>query len=190
MFSGLHAALPIFMLHVRTKLKTNADLFQNERTKVYYIVSQLELGALDLAMAHFKGNIKDLNIANVRVLLTLLKIVFGVPNPTATAHRKLHHLKEGKGDFSIFHTQFFQLVAKLKFKENAKRDALEQAINEELKEAIIHDTGNDTDYVQFGHKLQRLVNNLCAPREKNPGTKMGSWTTLAPSNSAHTSPHP
>lgn len=118
--------------------------------------------ALDHAMAQLNENTNDLDIDNVPVLLTLIKEAFGDSDPTSTAIRELHHLKQGKGNFSTFHVQFSRLVEKQKFNKNGKHDALEQAMREEIKAAMLHDKGDNSDYGRFVQKLQKFSNNFHA----------------------------
>lgn len=187
MFTGSRVALPSFRLKTQDKRRAKVDSFQNERfknerNKVDYIISQLKGLTLYQAMSKLNEETRHLNIADVVTLLAILKVAFDDPNATPTASGELHNLKQVKNDFWQFQDKFTRLIGNHKFNEVAKRDPLEQAMSDELKETMIQNSSHNTNYAEFVRNLQKLDNNIQPHREDKAGKRLAYWMSPNPNN--------
>lgn len=188
MFDGTRTALPRFTLKLKAKLRTNADRFLSERAMVDYAISRLEGKALDIIMSHSDEATEDLTITTMAKLFTTLKEAFGDPDPINTARRELQALRQGKGDFASYYSEFTRIVSKLGYNEAAKRSTLELGMSEGLKDSMVTVFVEDKTYPQYVALLQKLDNNQRARKEDKAGIKMGSFTS--PPTPSYSAGHP
>lgn len=118
--------------------------------------------ALDIVMGQINESTEELDNPNIPALLILLKTAIGDPDITSTARHELHQLRQGKGYFATYCTHFNCIVGKLRCNDEAKRDALEHGMNEELKEAMVIVLDDVSCYDQYVAVLQILDNRIRA----------------------------
>lgn len=109
---------------------------------------------------------QELTISSPIALIVILKTTFGDPNPKGTARRALNILKQGKGDFATYFTQFSWLIAKLKYNDTAKHNALERGVSDDLKDSMVNsreDTSTDERYINL---LNDQENSIRARKEE------------------------
>ncbi|KAH0605158.1 uncharacterized protein H6S33_005140 [Morchella sextelata] len=136
-FDGTRTKLPGFTTQLRMKLEVNHDRFRNEAAKVIYAVSRLEGRALDQVVPLVNAN-PAAPFSSVTAFVAHLEASFGDPDPRGTARRQLVALKQGKGDFATYYSQFLRIVAYLDYNEGAKIDALAEGLSEDLKDAMTY----------------------------------------------------
>jgi hypothetical protein len=93
-FHGDRAKLPDFLTQIRLKLLANSDRFLNENAMMMYIIPRLDGAALRQITTFINGI--NINFASSKALLTYLETSFGDPDPSGTARREIHELKQIK----------------------------------------------------------------------------------------------
>jgi hypothetical protein len=180
-FGGERSKLPDFLTQMRLKLMANADRFLNENAKMMYIISRLE-GAALRQIATFVDGV-TIKFASPTALMEYLETSFGDPDPTGTARRELHELKQGK-DFSAYLTEFRRIMGKLKYDDKAQMDCLETGLSPKLKDALVFTIRPET-MATYETQLLQLDNRIRAREEEKKGTRsaMGQYTAPATTSS-------
>lgn len=158
-FNGKRANLPGFITQLRMKLEVNHDRFRNEVAKVIYSVSRLEGKALDQVVPLVNAN-PSAPFASVVEFISYLESSFGDPDPRGTARRELVSLKQGKGDFASYYSQFLRIMAYLDYNESAKIDALTEGISDELKDALMFRTELPKQLSLYATTLMTIDNQI------------------------------
>ena len=158
-FNGKRANLPGFITQLRMKLEVNHDRFRNEVAKVIYSVSRLEGKALDQVVPLVNAN-PSATFSSVDEFISYLESSFGDPDPRGTARRELVSLKQGKGDFASYYSQFLRIMAYLDYNESAKIDALTEGISDELKDALMFRTELPKQLSPFAATLMTIDNQI------------------------------
>ncbi|KAH0608775.1 uncharacterized protein H6S33_001003 [Morchella sextelata] len=127
--------------------------------KVIYAVSCLEGRALDQVVPLVNAN-PAAPFSSVTALVTHLEASFGDPDPRGTARRQLIALKQGKGDFATYYSQFLRIVAYLDYNEGAKIDALAGGLSEDLKDAMTYRTGRPNTVEAYATMLMTIDNQV------------------------------
>lgn len=180
-FDGSRAKLPGFILQLRSKLTVNRDRFANETTMILYTINRLEGAALE-QVRHTVLPSGLTTWTSAEQLITALETAFGDPDPTGTARRELHQLRQGKRDFSAYLADFQRIMGQLNFDENSKMDALEHGMSEELKEAMVFAPAVPTNLNDTILTLTRMDNRIRARKaEKRGNTRDTMGQFSAPS---------
>ncbi|KAH0606520.1 uncharacterized protein H6S33_003354, partial [Morchella sextelata] len=183
-FDGTCTKLPGFTTQLRMKLEVNHDRFRNEAAKVIYAVSRLEGRALDQVVPLVNAN-PAAPFSSVTAFVAHLEASFGDPDPRGTARRQLVALKQGKGDFATYYSQFLRIVAYLAYNEGAKIDALAEGLSEDLKDAITYRIDRPNTVEAYATMLMTIDNQVRGRKAEQLAIRntMGQFT--APAAAAH-----
>ncbi|KAH0609663.1 uncharacterized protein H6S33_013149 [Morchella sextelata] len=185
-FDGTRTKLPGFTTQLRMKLEVNHDRFRNEAAKVIYAVSRLEGRALDQVVPLVNAN-PAAPFSSVTAFVAHLEASFGDPDPRGTARRQLVALKQRKGDFATYYSQFLRIVAYLDYNEGAKIDALAEGLSEDLKDATTYRTDRPNTVEAYATMLMTIDNQVRGRKAEQRAIRntMGQFT--APAAVAHPS---
>lgn len=183
-FDGTRLKLPGFLIQLQMKLEINDDRFRNEASKVIYSVSRLEGRALDQVVPLVSIN-PTAPFSNVEEFVAYLQSSFGDPDPRGTARRELISLKQGKGDFATYYSEFLRLMAYLEYNESAKIDALREGLSEELKDALTFRTDLPNSTEAFASMLM-IIDNQVRGRKADKTVR----NNLSQSQTSHITTHP
>lgn len=123
---------------------------------------------------------EKLTIHTVADLITTLTEAFSDPDPINTALHELLALKQGKGDFATYYSEFSLIVSEPKYNEAAKRSGLEQGMRDALKDRMVILFVEDKTNPQYVLLLQRVDNHQRTRKDDKAGTRIGSWTSPRP----------
>ncbi|KAH0603989.1 uncharacterized protein H6S33_007020 [Morchella sextelata] len=179
-FDGTHTKLPGFITQLQMKLEVNDDRFRNEAAKVIYAVSCLEGRALDQAVPLVNAN-PAAPFSSATAFVTHLEASFGDPDPRGTARRQLVALKQCKGDFATYYSQFLRIMAYLDFNEGVKIDALAEGLSEDLKDAMTYRTDRLNTVEAYATMLMTIDNQILGRKAEQRAIRntMGQFTTPA-----------
>jgi hypothetical protein len=158
-FDGTRTKLSGFITQLRMKLEVNDDRFRNEAAKVIYAVSPLEGRALDQVIHLVNANLAA-HFSSVTAFIAHLKVSFGDPDPRNTVRSQLVTLKQGKGDFTTYYSQFLCIVVYLDYNEGAKIDALAEGLSEDLKDAMTYRTDRPNTVEVYATVLMTIDNQI------------------------------
>ncbi|KAH0609146.1 uncharacterized protein H6S33_001374 [Morchella sextelata] len=210
-FDGTHTKLPGFTTQLRMKLEVNHDRFRNEAAKIIYAVSRLEGRALDQVVPLINAN-PAAPFSSVTAFVAHLEASFGDTDPRGTTRRQLVALKQGKGDFATYYSQFLRIypyceflyrsllhssypaeysllnplrVAYLNYNEGAKIDALAEGLSEDLKDAMTYRTDRPNTVEACVTMLMTIENQVRGRKVEQRAIRntMGQFT--APAAVAH-----
>jgi hypothetical protein len=162
----------------------NRDRFLNENAMTMYIISRLDGAALRQIATFING--VNIDFDSPEALLTYLETSFGDPDPTGTARRELHELKQTK-DFSAYLTEFRRIMGKLRYDDAAQMDALESGLSNRLKDALVFTIRPNT-MAEYERQLLALDNRIKAREEEKKGSRntMGQFATTTATPSSFT----
>jgi hypothetical protein len=185
-FNGTRTKLSGFTTQLRMKLEVNHDRFRNEAANVIYAVSRLEGRALDQVVPLINAN-PAAPFSSVTAFVAHLEASFGDPDPRGTTRRQLVALKQGKGDFATYYSQFLRIVAYLDYNEGAKIDALAEGLLEDLKDAMTYRTDRPNTVEAYATMLMTIDNQVRGRKAEQRAVRntMGQFT--APATVAHPS---
>ncbi|KAH0608327.1 uncharacterized protein H6S33_001461 [Morchella sextelata] len=185
-FDGTRTKLPRFITQLRMKLEVNHDRFRNEAAKVIYAVSHLEGRALDQVIPLINAN-PAAPFSSITAFVAHLEASFGDPDPQNTARPQLVALKQGKGDFANYYSQFLHIVAYLDYNEGAKIGALTEGPSEDLKDAITYQADRPNTIEAYATMLMTIDNQVQGHKAEQRAIRntMGQFT--APAAVAHPS---
>ncbi|KAI0995438.1 hypothetical protein K3495_g12740 [Podosphaera aphanis] len=177
-FDGSRTKLPGFMTQLRMKLEVNHDRFRNEAAKVIYSISRLEGRALDQVVPLVNAN-SSAPFPSVTAFIAHLEASFGDPDPRGTARRELLALRQGKGDFASYYSQFLRIIAYLDYNEAAKIDALTDGLSDDLKDALMYRVEKPGTLVEFATMLMTIDNRIRGRKaEQNiPRNSIGQYSS-------------
>jgi hypothetical protein len=140
---------------------------------VYYLSPD---GAAHRQIANFIDGI-NINFAFPDELLEYLETSFGDPNPTGTARRELHELKQTK-DFAAYLMKFRRKMGKLRYDDTTQMDVLQMELSNKLKDALMYTVRPDT-MAEYEKQQLALDNRIKARDEEKKGSRniMGQFTT-------------
>ncbi|KAH0606068.1 uncharacterized protein H6S33_004525 [Morchella sextelata] len=185
-FDGTRNKLPGFTTQLRIKLEVNHDRFRNEAAKVIYAVSRLEGRALDQVVPLVNAN-PAAPLSSVTAFVAHLEASFGDPDPRGTARRQLVTLKQGKGDFATYYSQFLRIVAYLDYNEGAKIDALAEGLSEDLKDAMTYRTDRPNTVEAYAPMLMTIDNQVRGRKAEQRAIRNTMGQFAAPAAVAHPS---
>ncbi|KAH0602477.1 uncharacterized protein H6S33_008816 [Morchella sextelata] len=170
-FDGTCTKLTGFTTQLRMKLEVNNDRFRNEAAKVIPLVNANPAAPFSSATA----------------FIAHLEASFGDPDPRGTTHRQLVALKQGKGDFAIYYSQFLRIVAYLNYNEGDKIDALSEVLSEYLKDAMTYRMDRPNTVEAYATRLMTIDNQVrgCKAEQLAIRYTIGQFT--APAAVAHPS---
>jgi hypothetical protein len=159
----------------------NRDRFLNQDAMMMYIISRLDGAALRQIATIIDGI--NIDFASPDELLKYLETSFSDPNPTGTARRELHELKQTKNS-SAYLTEFRRIMGKLRYDNMAQMDALEKGLSNRLKDALVFTTRRDT-MAEYERQLLALDNRIKAREEEKKGSRntMEQFTNNTPVSS-------
>ncbi|RPB06590.1 hypothetical protein P167DRAFT_580318 [Morchella conica CCBAS932] len=103
-----------------------------------------------------------------------------------TAHRQPVALKQGKGEFATYCSQFFRIVAYLNYNEGVKIDALADGLSEGLKNAMTYRTDRLNMVEAYATMLMTIDKQIRGRKaERAIHNTMGQF--IAPAATAHLS---
>ncbi|KAH0603207.1 uncharacterized protein H6S33_008211, partial [Morchella sextelata] len=179
-FDGTRTKLSGFTTQLRMKLEVNHDRFRNEAAKVIHAISRLEGRALDQVVPLVNAN-PAAPFSSVTAFVAYLEASFGDPDPWVTSRHQLIALKQDKGDFATYYSQFLRIVAYLDYNEGAKIDALAEGLSEDLKYAMTYRTDRPTTVEAYATISMTIDNQVrgCKAEERAIWNTMGQFTTPA-----------
>jgi hypothetical protein len=149
-------------------------------------ISRLEGRALDQVIPLVNAN-PAAPFSSVTAFVAHLEALFGDPDPRGTARRQLVALKQGKGHFATYYSQFLRIVAYLDYNEGAKIDALAEGLSEDLKDAMTYRTDRPNTVEAYATMLMTIDNQVRGRKAEQRAIRntMGQFT--APAAVAHPS---
>ena len=112
------ALLENFLSDLRIKLNMNEDWWATEQKRMGYVLSRLG----GKAKAQFASKIDDegtINFANVKEMLDLLRVAFGVGDEKEASQKKLRQLKQGQHALADFLPEWVAVANKTGFNDTA-----------------------------------------------------------------------
>ena len=144
-------------MQLRMKLDGNSDWYPELKTELIYAVSRLTERARNLAMEPVRNGMMEW--PSMDSFYEWCRTKFGDPDKAMTARRELKEIRQKNIPFSTFSGDFLNIAAKTTMDEEGKILALEEGINQELANMIIHhDRPRKLD--EFITLLQILENRL------------------------------
>jgi hypothetical protein len=180
-FGGNRKDLRTFIAQLRLKLHGNTQSFPTMQHRLSYAVGRLEGVAFEQILPYIENN--AVNLDDIDALIKILEDAFGDPDQVATATRELRNLRQANREFSLYFADFQRLSAETEWNESAKKDALQNGLCEELKDALTL-LVEEEEYSAFVKKLQRLDNKLRARQaDKKKGGANSGKSGSAPARS-------
>jgi hypothetical protein len=102
--------------------------------RLSYAVGRLEGVVFEQILPYIEDN--AVNLDDIDALIKFLEDAFGDPDRVATATRELGNLRQANREFSLYFADFQRLSAETEWNESAKKDALQNGLCEELKDAL------------------------------------------------------
>jgi len=182
-FTGDRKELKPFLSQVRLKLQGNDSMFPNLSLRLAYIASLVK----GPAYAHIEEHIADgfARIPDVEAILQILSLAFGDPDEIGTAEREIKYLRQKNSDFATYFAEFQRLMTILRWDSRAKRAALRDGLNTELKDGLVF-MDEKEEFGDFVTQLQSMDNRIRARAIEAKGPK----TRAAPSVPKSTYPAP
>jgi hypothetical protein len=180
-FGGNRKDLRTFIAQLRLKLHGNTQSFPTMQHRLSYAVGRLEGVAFEQILPYIEDN--AVNLDDIDALIKILEDAFGDPDRVATATRELRNLRQANREFSLYFADFQRLSAETEWNESAKKDALQNGLCEELKDALTL-LIEEEEYSAFVKQLQRLDNKLRARQaDKKKGGANSGKSGSAPARS-------
>lgn len=175
-------ALPGFFKGLALKFRANSSLFPSDLVKITYAGALLGGSAREWFLSYVtEAGIPT--FASYAVLVSDMTLIFGDPDPVATAEHQLNLLEQGNNSVGAFYLEFQQLMAVLGWNENAQRYGFRCRLNDQIRQVLVSvDTPDDLK--EFVQLCIRLENRMRALDEegRNEGRRE---ETLLPAPSAH-----
>jgi len=134
-FAGNRENLEGFVAQLRIKLFSDPSRFPTSALRMGYAFNRLG-GCAQAQILPFVQSGKFL-LGDLDNIIRILENAFGDPDPAATARSKLHALRQGKKEFTVYFAEFQMLVSKLNWGEDAKLDALKEGVSIELRRQLL-----------------------------------------------------
>lgn len=152
-FSGKREEFDNFLTHMKLKLKSNADHYPSEESKLFYVIGKLKDVALKQVTPHIHDGTVDFN--EVEDLYNFLYQAFGDPDKQANARRRLHALRQKNQEFAVFIAEFNRIAPDTGLDDKSKIFALEQGLSTELQALMIHHEEPEdlNEYIKLLQKL-------------------------------------
>ena len=158
-YSGCRDGLKQFKNKL-TLMLADQHRFADEQHRLRYCFQLLQGEALAI-MEPFLRDDSHIAFETVKDFLKELTRVFGDSNEKATAARELERLRQGNRDFSRYYADFTRLVNVLGYNGEARRDALERSLSQELLDALRYEPEPDGESLpQFEPHVKRLDDRL------------------------------
>jgi len=117
-FDGSQEQIRPFIAQLRTKFLGDAHKFVDVQHRLAYTVGFLKGKAYEQILPLIDE--KNINIASVEALITLLKNAFGDPDRVSTAERNLQSLRQRNRNFSDYLADFPRHAAEVSWNDAAK----------------------------------------------------------------------
>lgn len=158
-FDGTRENLEGFIAQLRIKLFSDPSRFPTPALRMGYAFNRLEGRAQAQVLPFVRDG--EFALEDSDEIIRILEAAFGDPDPAATARAKLHGLKQGKKEFTVYFSEFQMLVSKLSWDEHAKLDALKEGVSLELRRQLLGRTQGLT-FNQFVALCQQLDSEIRA----------------------------
>lgn len=136
------------------KLNSNSDHFPDERSKLGYIYSQMNL----ISKTHIQIWVKDgiILFDSVNQMINVLDTIFGDPNRVRDAVNRMHANFQRNQAFSSWIVEIRRDAAIAGYDSNSRplRDLIFYNMSLELKKALVHE--RDIDNLNFDEAIARL----------------------------------
>lgn len=175
-------ALPGFFKGLALKFRVNSSSFPSDLVKITYAGALLEGPAREWFLSY----VTEAGIpifASYAAFVSDMTLIFGDPDPVATAEHQLNLLEQGRNSVAVFYLEFQQLMAVLGWNENAQRWWFQCRLNDQIRQVLVSvDTPtNLKEFVQLCIRLESRIRALDEERA-NEGRRE---ETLLPAPSAH-----
>ena len=107
-----------------------------DAAKISYAASYLSSSAADWFEPHLNKAIGAIRFTTYETFIRALKNAYDNPDARATAERKLHNLKEGNKDCSVYHAEFCTYATTLNYDDMTKISFFSNRANQDLKTAL------------------------------------------------------
>lgn len=159
-FNGSKKLFPTWKEGIFLKLKTNADHFPSEQSKMAFVYSMLDQDC----QSHLHGSIKDgvLNFESLESMINQLTILFDDPNRVRDAIARLHSNQQRNKPFSSWIAEIRRDAAIAGYENSDKlRDIVFLNLSLELEQALIHERDIYTlDFNSAVARIQDLYNRI------------------------------
>lgn len=171
LFGGKRDELETWLMAIRNKLKMNGDWYSTESAKLTYISSRLTEDAARQILPHYNQVTEEWNMTSGAEMLQYLDTVFGDPDRTNTAQRKLASLLQKDRSFGEYYNEFMRYSLTTGYNEIALSSMLYLGTSWELHDATISED-MPKDVALMAKKLQKIDNRIQANRrDRAPPTK-------------------
>lgn len=133
----------------------NQDWFSTPQTRIAYVTSRLAGTLYNQILPYIHWG--QCSLSDYDAILELLERAFGDLNRKRNAQDELFRYRQRNKEFGIFFAKFQRLALELEMSENVLPIILQQAINWELKEMILHNPPADS---LLYHELARFLQDL------------------------------
>ena len=156
-YGGDRDDLEPWIMQMNMKLEGNKDWYPTLKMELFYAVNRLTDRARNLVQEPVRNNMKER--PTMDAFYDWCRVKFGDPDAAMTARRELKEMRQKNIPFSTFSDDFLNTAAKTTMDEERKILALEEAVNQELSNIMIHHDRPRTldEYVTL---LQNLENRL------------------------------
>jgi hypothetical protein len=155
-FTGQRDDLRRFVSQIHQKMLVNRDRFPTANSRMAYVTSRLNGTPYNQILPHIRDGVCQLE--DYTKVLEILERAFGDPNRVNNARAELFRLRQTNKEFSAFFAEFQRLALEGNMYEDGLPTLLEQAINRELREMLMHSEPPSREYHQFADHLQNLEN--------------------------------
>ncbi|KAH0612458.1 uncharacterized protein H6S33_008838 [Morchella sextelata] len=138
-FDGIRTKISGFVTQLRMKHEVNHNRFRNGTAKVIHAVSCLEGRALDQVIQLVNANPADF-FSSVTFFVAHMKGSFRDLNTQSTIHRQLVPLRQGKGDFATYYSQFIRNMSHLHYNKGVKIDELAERLSDNFRDVMTYRT--------------------------------------------------
>jgi len=128
-YNGDRARLKAWKNSGNIKLTGDEAKFPDKNHKLAYVYGRLEGKAMDQVQPCVLAT--GIDLSHIAALLAILDRAFGGPDPSGTATRTLHALKQ-KANLSTYVAEFSRLAAEVPWNDRAKLDQFQEGLSHEL----------------------------------------------------------
>ncbi|KAH0603595.1 uncharacterized protein H6S33_007917 [Morchella sextelata] len=121
------------------KLEVNHNHFRNGTAKVIHAVNCLEGRVRDQVIQLVKANPADF-FSSVTFFVAYMEGSFRELNTQSTNHRQLVPLRQGKGDFATYYSQFIRNMSHLHYNKGVKIDQLPERLSDNFRDVMTYRT--------------------------------------------------
>ncbi|KAH0609690.1 uncharacterized protein H6S33_013176 [Morchella sextelata] len=158
-FDGIWTKISGFVTQLRMKHEVNHNRFRNGTAKVIHAVSSLEVRVLDQVIQLVNANPADF-FSSVTFFVAYMEGSFRELNTRSTNYRQLVPLRQGKGDFPTYYSQFIRNVSHLHYNKGVKIDELPERLLDNFRDVMTYRTDRPNMVEAYATILVTIDNQM------------------------------